>query len=124
MASQGASEENAGTHARLLPPKLFLMVFVPIHSAVSAWLLLCSLTDSSASPTAMGTLVKHLSNILLSPVFTLFVRSNTATALLPGPLGWLPVFANSTLWAFGAWWLFHLFHHLRVKQRTTEASNS
>ena len=113
--------------ARVLPPKLFLMVFVLVHSAVSVFLLLRSFSlgmarfDSGASPTAMESLVEHLSDILLSPVFTLTVRSHAASVLFPGLLGWLPVVANSILWAFGAWWLFRRFHHLRVKQRTTEA---
>jgi hypothetical protein len=107
-----------------LPPRLFFVVFVLVHSAVSVWLSLLTFSagmarfESGASPTVKERLIEHASTVLLSPIFTLALRSHIATTLLPGLLGYLPVLANSALWAVVAWWLIRLIDHLRLKQRT------
>jgi hypothetical protein len=110
--------------AGLLPPRLFFVVFVLVHSAVSVWLLFITFTAgmarfySGASPTVKERLLEHASTVLLSPIFTLVTRSHITATLLSGLLGYLPILANSALWAVVAWWLIRLIDHLRIKQRT------
>jgi hypothetical protein len=103
--------------------KLFLAVFALVHFATSVWLSLKVFTlgmarlDSGTRPTLPEIFLEHLSHILLSPIFTLLARSDIAIALLPGPLGLLPVLANSALWAVCAWWLVRLLGSIRIKGR-------
>ena len=122
--SFGQATRESRLPAGLLPPRLFFVVFVLVHSAVSVWLALITFSagmarfESGASPTVKERLIEHASTVLLSPIFTLAMRSHITATLLPGLLGYLPVLANSALWAVVAWWLIRLIDHLRIKQRT------
>jgi hypothetical protein len=62
--------------------------------------------DSGMAPTFGERAVEFLSDLLLSPVFKLTTKSRLLRELFPGLLGYLPLLANSALWAFLTWWLF------------------
>jgi len=93
------------------PSWRFLLPYVAVHGALSAWLLVLAFSqgmdrfESGKPPTFAERAIEMLSDLLLSPVFKLTVKSRLLSGLLPGLLGWLPVLANSVVWAFLTWWL-------------------
>jgi hypothetical protein len=64
--------------------------------------------DSGLPPTSADKAVEALSDFLLSPLFKLATRSTLVGKLFSGLLGYLPLLANSVLWAFLTWWLLVL----------------
>jgi hypothetical protein len=72
--------------------------------------------DSGLPPTSADKAVEALSDFLLSPVFKLMTRSILFGELFSGLLGYLPLLANSVLWAFLAWWLLVSVRHLVARQ--------
>jgi hypothetical protein len=127
VTTQPPHQDQTSQRWRLVPPKGFLFLFALGHSAISVWLFLRSFTlgmarlDSGASPTVTQNLTDRLSHILLSPLFMFVARSELGTALLPGLLGWLPLVANSALWAVATWWLLQLLKRLRNGRITATA---
>ena len=101
------------------PPWKFLVPFVAVHSLVSVWLSVVAFgqgmarLDTGAEPTFVERAVDFLSDLVLSPLFTLATKSTVIGAALPGLLGYVPVLANSVLWAFLAWWLIALGRRLQ-----------
>jgi hypothetical protein len=61
--------------------------------------------DSGLPATFGEKTIELVSGILLSPVFKLATESRLLRDLFPGLLGYLPMLANSVLWAFLTWWL-------------------
>ena len=97
-----------------LPSRRYLVSFVFIHatSSVGAFLICfdqgMDRFDTGASPTAFEHLACGMGAVLLSPIATLIVRWEFAPIYFPGLLGYLPVLANSLVWAVAAWWLLAL----------------
>ncbi len=95
----------------LLPSKRFLLAFASLHAVVT-WLMFLvvfgrgmSRFDSGAPPTVADAALESASTILLSPLATLAMQWDFAPAFFPGLLGYVPVVANSLLWAVASWWL-------------------
>ena len=103
------------------PPWKFLLPFVAVHASLSVWLFAIALTQESSDsglPATFGEkTIELVSDILLSPVFKLAIGSGLLGNLFPGLLGYLPILANSVLWAFLAWWL------LAIRARYYSASH-
>jgi hypothetical protein len=100
------------------PPTKFFWWFVALHAGVSAvsllWAFSLSMSrfDTGAPPTTTESAVAVVSTILSSPLFTTLQHWQRANTLFPGLLGWLPLIANSALWACGVWWLTRLGRRL------------
>lgn len=103
------------------PPWKFLVAFVVVHSLASVWFFGMAFGQSMArfdtggKPTFGERAIDVLSDVLLSPLFTLATRSRALGAALPGLLGYVPLLANSVLWAFLAWWLLALGRRLTAR---------
>src|SRR6185295_18477404 len=93
------------------PPWKFLLPFVAVHASLSVGLFAIAFSqgmdrfDSGLPATFGEKTIELVSGILLSPIFKLSIHSRLLIALLPGRLGYLPMLANSVLWAFLTWWL-------------------
>src|SRR5262245_16636601 len=93
------------------PPRKFLLPYVAVHASLSVWLAAIAFTQGmdrfeSGLPATFGEkTIELVSGILLSPVFKLATKSRLLRDLFPGLLGYLPMLANSVLWAFLTWWL-------------------
>jgi len=93
------------------PPWRFFLPFVIAHSCLSVGLSLAAFTDgmdrfdSGLPPTFLEKVVETLSDVFLSPLFKLSIKSRLLGELFPGRLGYLLFVANSVLWAFLVWWL-------------------
>ena len=61
--------------------------------------------DTGGPATALERFACAMAAVLASPIATLVLHSKFASTLFPGLLGYLPVLANSLLWAVAAWWL-------------------
>ena len=103
------------------PPWRFLVPFVVVHSIVSVLVFSVAFTqgmarfDTGGEPRVVERAADFVSEILLSPLFTLVTKSRVLQAAFPGVLGWAPLLANSVLWAFLAWWLIALGRRLGVR---------
>jgi hypothetical protein len=93
------------------PPKRFLLFFVLLHSAtsVSLSLLLFRLGmarfDTGAPQPAAEAALEYLCRTLQSPLFALVGNGDP---LFWGLIGYIPLLANSTLWALCVWWAIAL----------------
>lgn len=93
------------------PPWRFFLPFVIAHSCLSVGLSLAAFTngmdrfDSGLPPTFLEKVVETLSDVFLSPLFKLAIKSRLLGELFSGRLGYLLFVANSVLWAFLVWWL-------------------
>ena len=89
---------------------------------MSTWLFMLDFSramgrlDSGLPPSWSDSLVARLSNVFLSPLFVLMARSNVGGVVFSGILGYLPLLANSVLWALGAWWLLQLARRLGARR--------
>ena len=110
---------NTGRTLPLIAPKRFVILFTLAHgiaslvTTVSSFGLSMGRFDSGAPPSRAEALLTTTSEVLVFPVFTGFLRLHSAQYLFPGALGWLPVAANSLLWAFVVWFLFASFQRMR-----------
>ena len=99
---------------RWLPSRNYLLAFMAIHavSSVGAFLICfdqgMDRFDTGGQATAFERLACAMAAVLLSPICTLMVRWKFASILFPGLLGYVPVLANSLVWAAAAWWLLAL----------------
>src|SRR5687768_5721589 len=97
-----------------LPSRGYLLSFVVIHatSSVGAFLACFSQSmgrfDTGGPATAFENVACTTAAVLLSPIATLMVRWEFAPIFFPGLLGYIPVLANSLLWAVAARWLLAL----------------
>ena len=107
------------------PPWRFLVPFALVHSLVTIWLFATAFSqgmnrfDTGGQPTFVENAVDFLWKVLASPLFILVLKSRVIANALPGRLGWLPLLANSVLWAFLAWWLVTLGRRLTVRDPAT-----
>jgi len=103
----------------LIAPKRFVILFSLVHGIASLAAFASSFGlgmgrfDSGAAPSRGEAFLTTVSEVLLSPVFTGLSRLPAAQFLFPGVLGWLPVAANSLLWAFFVWFLFASVQRMR-----------
>jgi hypothetical protein len=103
-----------------LPPRFFFFVFVTVHAGTSLWLLLrdfgagMARLDSGLPASNVERIISVASTVLLTPLFIGAVRSGRIGSLFPGLLGWLPLFANSALWAICCWWCIAAVKRLRA----------
>jgi hypothetical protein len=102
-----------------MPSKSFFFAFAIVHAVTSAALFLWAFSlgmahlDSGLPTSDFERLVSSASTVLLSPVFTVATRSNRIAVFFPGLLGWLPLIANSALWAVVSWWCVVALSRLR-----------
>jgi hypothetical protein len=102
-----------------MPSKSFFFAFVIVHAGTSVALFLCDLSlgmarfDSDLPPSGFERFVSIASTVLTSPVFTAATRCDRLAVLFPGLLGWLPLVANSALWAVVSWWCVVALSRLR-----------
>ena len=95
----------------LLPSKSFLFAFTAAHAALTVFLFLVTFNrgmsrfDTGAPPTPADNVLESASTVLIFPLGTLAMRWDLAPVFFPGLLGYLPVVANSLVWALVAWWL-------------------
>ena len=88
-----------------LPSGMYLLSFVVVHATLSVGVFLMCFSQSMArldtgeSAKVFEHLACGVAAVLLSPIGTLIVRWKFASTLFPGLLGYLPVLANSLLWA-------------------------
>jgi hypothetical protein len=93
----------------LLPPRKYLLFFVPLHAGLSLALFLSAFSmgmhqfDTGAPDSLLQTVVEASSDLLLSPAFTAVVESGRLRPLFPGLLGYFPLFLNSAVWALLVW---------------------
>ena len=93
------------------PPWKFLLPFTAVHAVLSFSLTFLAFKwtmdrfDSGLPPTFADKAVEVVSQFLISPIFKLISRSTLSRELFSGLLGYLPLLANSVLWAFLTWWL-------------------
>jgi hypothetical protein len=106
----------------LIAPKRFVILFTLVHGIASVAAFASSFTleaqrfDSGASASRGEVLLTTISDILLFPIFTGFLRLPSAQFFCV--LGWLPVVANSVLWAFFVWLLFASVQRMRSTAAT------
>ena len=97
-----------------LPSGRFLVLFVLIHAASSVGAFLVCFSqgmdrfDTGAPAAAFEHLACGMAAVLLSPIATLMVRWEYASIFFPGLLAYLPVLANSLVWAVATGWLLAL----------------
>jgi hypothetical protein len=107
-----------------IPSKLFFFAFVIVHAGTSLALFFRDFSlemarlDSGLPPSGVDRLVSSASIVLLSPVFTAATRSDRIAVFFPGLLGWLPLVANSALWAVVSWWCVVALSRLRRTRAT------
>jgi hypothetical protein len=110
---------------RWWPHRLFFVSFVVAHAATSIGLFMLDFSrgmsrfDSGLPPSWVDSLLSRLSNVFLSPLFLLVARSWIGNTVFSGILGYLPLLANSVLWALGAWWLLQLARRLAARRSGT-----
>ena len=100
----------------------FLLLFTLGHAVLSVVVFLFAFAHGMASAHASTAelALSWFSAFLLSPLFIVVVRSDSLGPLFPGVLGFLPVFANSFLWALAAWWAV-AFRRRRLARRPSVA---
>jgi hypothetical protein len=112
----------------LLPPRKYLLFFVPLHAGLSWALFLSAFSigmhqfDTGAPDSLLQTVVETSSNVLLSPVFTAVVESKRLRPLFPGLLGYFPLLLNSAVWAFLVWAAVVMVSRLSAFSRSRPAA--
>jgi hypothetical protein len=102
-----------------MPSKSFFFVFTIVHAGTSVALFFRDLSlvmarfDSGLPPSSVEQIISSASTALLWPVFTAATRSSRIVVLFPGILGWVPLVANSALWAVASWWCVVALSRLR-----------
>jgi hypothetical protein len=77
--------------------------------------------DSGEARSAAEALLDATANTMLNPLFWLLSESDIGVVLFPGLLGYIPILANSAIWALAAWWL--IVSSQRLLARTMKPSN-
>lgn len=112
------------------PPWRFLVPFVATHSLASLGLFLVAFgqgmarLDTGGEPTFIERAASSLSKLLLSPLFILTTRSKALRAVFPGLLAYVPLLANSVLWAFLVWWLIAFGRRFMIRDSPRHHSAS
>jgi len=67
------------------------------------------------TPTLMGTISQYLKSIVFLPLFLFLLRWRAD--LVVGPLGWVVVLLNSSLWTWAGWWLWRVMRRRSAGMR-------